>query len=459
MKFTKIGKALVTTVLSAGVVFGISSCIETYSVGYLFVTTTVTAQPSGEGLITGYKIEHNTGNLTKVNGLPISTGGANPVRAILTQASRFVYVLNRGYNNTTGGDCTTANPCSNANITQFSVGGNGSLTAEQTFYSEGNNPFRVMADSAGAYLLVLDHDAPDSGVTQIVGGVPTNSCTAALGASTTTCGDITVFSINSTTGRLSLVQNQQVQLGGVPLNYFPVPANAVDMVMTSGDVFTLVSTNAQSSFPYTGGNRIFSYAYSASSGQLTLTQNTLQNYGFSQGNALDFVSGTLYVLDNEPISYTQNGTTTTAQSQILPFTPESTGALQANTGGAVPDDPTLANPTQLLVESKGKFLYLANQGNNTTGNNPNSGIAGYQVFTSPTYNLEFIAGEPFGSGSGPQCIVEDPSDQYIFTANEYDSTITGRSLDPNSGSLNPLRNSSYTLPGPATWCFIDGRTD
>jgi 6-phosphogluconolactonase (cycloisomerase 2 family) len=67
--------------------------------------------------------------------------------------------------------------------------------------------------------------------------------------------------------------------------------------------------------------------------------------------------------------------------------------------------------------------------------------------------------EPFGSGSGPQCIVEDPSDQFIYEANEYDSTVTGRSLDPNSGALNLLRvTSSYPLQGPATWCLINGRT-
>ena len=31
--------------------------------------------------------------------------------------------------------------------------------------------------------------------------------------------------------------------------------------------------------------------------------------------------------------------------------------------------PTLANPIYLMVESKSKFLYVANQGNNVQGNN------------------------------------------------------------------------------------------
>jgi hypothetical protein len=73
--------------------------------------------------------------------------------------------------------------------------------------------------------------------------------------------------------------------------------------------------------------------------------------------------------------------------------------------------------------------------------------------------LSFLPGEPFGSGSGPQCIVEDPSDQYIYEANLYDSSITGRALQVTSGELLDLQSTStYTLPGPATWCLIDGRT-
>ena len=111
------------------------------------------------------------------------------------------------------------------------------------------------------------------------------------------------------------------------------------------------------------------------------------------------------------------------------------------------------------MESKGKYVYVANQGSNTTGNNPESGIAAYDLFTSPSFQLTFMPGEPFGSGSGPQCIVEDPSDQFIYEANEYDSTVTGRVLDPNSGELDDMRvTSTYTLQGQPTWCLVDGRT-
>ena len=74
--------------------------------------------------------------------------------------------------------------------------------------------------------------------------------------------------------------------------------------------------------------------------------------------------------------------------------------------------------------------------------------------------MSYVADEPFGSGSGPQCIVEDPSSQYIFEANQYDSTITGRVIDPNSGELKAMRSTgTYTLSGQPSWCLVDGRTD
>ena len=98
MKFTKFGKALALGALSAAVAFGVTSCVQSYTVGYLYVTGTVTASTGNNGIISGYKIDHNTGRLTPINTLPVSSGGANPVRAFLTLGSRFLYVLNRGVN-------------------------------------------------------------------------------------------------------------------------------------------------------------------------------------------------------------------------------------------------------------------------------------------------------------------------------------------------------------------------
>ncbi|MDR3749930.1 MAG: beta-propeller fold lactonase family protein [Terracidiphilus sp.] len=460
MKFTKFGKALLMGALSVGVVLGITSCVQSYSVGYLYVTGTVTAQTTGAGIVSGFKIDHNTGKLTAINGLPVSSGGANPVRAVLTGQSRFIYVLNRGVNASGGSICTSPGtspgPCQNSNITQFAVGGNGVLTAQETFYTQGVNPFRMMVDGTGTYLLVLDHDSPDNSSPS-----STDGCANALNG-VTTCGDVTVFQINQTTGRLSLVVNSQVTSAtGQKLTYFPVPANPVDFALAGSYLLTLngssFSYNA-STAAYNGGTSVFPYSYSTSTGQLTVTSNSSQQLGITQGNSLFYTFNVLYVLANDPITLTFNGVSTVAQSQILPYTVGSTGSLQAEASGTVPDDPTLANPIALLEESKGTHIYVANQGNNVSGSNAQSGISGYFITANP-YQLSFISGEPFGSGAGPQCIVEDPSNQFLYEANFNDSTIYGRVIDPNSGVLNDMRKTNtFVVQGPPTWCLVDGRT-
>jgi hypothetical protein len=462
MRFKKFGKALSMGVLSAGIIFGITSCVESYTVGFLYITGTVTASSGTSGIISGYRIDHNVGTLAPIDGLPVSSGGANPVRAVLTLGSRFLYVLNRGVNNAGNGNCygVGSAECQNANITEYAVGGNGILTPQETFFTQGNNPFRLIVDSTGNYLMVLDHDAPDN-----ANPSSNDNCARALGGGVTTCGDVTIFQINATTGRLSLVVNAQVTAAnGSALTYFPVPANPVDFVLTGGFLLTLTGTPTPTSYPYTGGASVWPYSYSGSSGQLTLSQNSVQPLGIHQGTSIVNASGVIYVLDNEPITITcASGTCPfpagTYPGQILPYTTSSGGALQAEPSGVFPDTGSLANPIQLLVDSKNKYVYVANQGNNTTGNNPESGIAGYDIFTAPSYELQFIAEQPFGSGSGPQCIVEDPSSQFIYEANEYDSTVTGRTLDPNTGDLNPMRSTeTWALQGQPTWCLVDGRT-
>jgi hypothetical protein len=445
MKFTKLGKALAMSALSAGLILGISSCVQSYTVGFLYVTGTATVQSGNNGIISGFRIDHNTGYLLPINQFPVASGGSNPIRAVLLPGSRFLYVLNRGVNAAGNADCygTSGNTvCQNANITQFALGGNGILTPQETFYTEGLNPFRLISDTAGGYLLALDHDAPD----------PT-TCQLALGAKVTSCADVTVFKIDSTTGRLSLVTDAQVtSASGKPLNYFPVPANPIDFTMAPGFLLTLSGTPAT-------GDAVFPYAYSGASGQLTFSQNTSQPLDISQGTTIENVGGSVYIPDNEPPSPNPNNSV----SQILIFTLGTAGALQAQTGGIVPDDPTLADPIWVLQESKGKFIYVANAANNpanTSNPYPDGGITGYSVTTSPTFQLTFTSPSTFGTGAGPQCMVEDPSDQYVYTANLLDSTVTGRLVDPNAGVLNTLtRGSKFNLAGPPTWCLIDGRTD
>jgi 6-phosphogluconolactonase len=289
MKFRKFGKALLLTAISAGVVVGISSCVQSFTVGFLYVTGTQTASTTGAGVISGFKIDHNTGNLVSIHGMPVSSGGANPGRTVLLSGGRFVYVLNQG-STADGAPCSATDVCKNANITQFSVGGNGVLSPQATYFTQGNNPFRLVADSSGAHLFALDHDAPNGA-----------GCSLVFGPAVTTCGDITAFSIDSTTGRLSYVLNSQVTAAsGAPLPYFPVPANPIDFTLSSNYFLTMSGTPAT-------GDSVFPYAYDAANGQLTVNQNSSQPLGISAGTAVVVAGGVTYVLDNGLNTKSSNG--------------------------------------------------------------------------------------------------------------------------------------------------------
>jgi len=454
MRFTKFGKAFLMSALSAGVIFGLTSCVQSYTVGYLYVTGTNSATTSGNnGIISGFKIDHNKGKLTAINGLPVSTGGSNPVRAVLLSGGRFVYVLNKGVNAEGNGNCTTTDPCSGSNITLFAVGGNGILTTQGvTYSSQGKNPLRMFADSTGNFLYVLDHDSQDNYASSY--NAATNGCTLALGAGVKTCGDLSVFKIDSNTGRLSTVVNAQVtSASGSPLPYFPVPANPIDVAMASSYVLTMSGTPAT-------GDSVF--PYSPSNGQLTINSNSSQSLGISKATTLVSTASYLYVLDNESTTSTVNGTTITAPSGIYIYSTGTGGALSLLSGGVIPGDLTLTNPIWLTVENKGKWAYVAYAGsNNTSSQTQQSGLAGWVIDTQSHLLTPELTGSPWGTGSGPACLLEDPSYQFFYTANTTDSTVTGRLVDQEAGELKALpgnANRSYPLDGPATWCITSGRT-
>jgi 6-phosphogluconolactonase (cycloisomerase 2 family) len=457
MKFRKFGKTVLTAALSSAIIFSLSSCVRSFTVGYIYVTGTTTATPSGNGIITGLKIDNNTGQTKVLHGFPTGSGGSNPVRAVLLSGGNFVYVLNAGTTASGGSTCTATDPCTNANITEFAVGGNGVLTFQQTFYTQGLNPRRLLADTSGTHLFVLDANAPGTADSS-TGSSATNPnayCGAAI-TGATSCGDITVFSVNSTTGRLTLVTNSQLTSStGTQVTYFPVPSDPVDIAFTTSYLMTVGG-------PAGSPQTVYPYTYNASTGQLAVSQSTPQFInGVLNGssspvlnaNAIVYAGGKVYVLDNDPT------TTGGVPGQIIPFTIGTNGALQALVGGAVADDDTETSPIYMILEAKGKFIYVANQLGATSDNA--AGIAIYSVDPSSGILTE-AAGSPVptaSTGATPVCLLEDPSNQYIYTANGADSTVTGHRVDPKSGQLTELKTPSITLSGPATWCIVSGRTN
>ena len=114
---------------------------------------------------------------------------------------------------------------------------------------------------------------------------------------------------------------------------------------------------------------------------------------------------------------------------------------------------------QSIVDSTGKYFYAVNGGPASGTTNPNADISGYVInqstgdLSNPIQN-GFTSLATNGTISGPVCIFEDPTNQYLYTAGSLDNSITGRRIDPNTGTLSPLRNKvAFPTVGTPSWCL------
>ena len=409
MKLSRIGRLSKALVVSVAMGLGMTAC-GGGTVGYMWVLGTQYNQ------IAGFKIDNFTGNLTNTVGSPYSSGGTNPTMLVVKAGGRYVYVINKGVS-AVG---TTA--AVQGNIAEFAVGGDGTLTFQQIFQSQGTTPVWATTDSSGNFLYVLDQLAPDASGN----------------------GSITVFAIAGDTGRLQLVPNQQVKnANGTQLTYFPVGKSPTMVRLSGGSCLYTLDSADQTIFPYSVG----------SGGQLTLTTNG--NGGITTGAAklTSINTGGSYV-------YLTDAGAVGTPGQILPYTVGTSCALNTLTGGAVQNLSLASNPVYSLTDNRGRYLYIVNQ-STTNSQNANSTISAFTIDPS-SGKLQAIGdtSNPYPVGSGPVCMVEDPSSQYVYTSNSVAGTVTGKIINQNTGQLSDLRRgSTFPATGLATCLAVSGNVN
>lgn len=442
MTFKKSGQVLLALVVSLGLSLGLTSCANDYTVAYLYVTG------SYQNQIGAFKISDNTGNLRNIPGSPFGSGGSNPIRALVSTTGRYLYVLNAGTPTTDASGNTTWD---SANISVFSVGGEGTLAPQQTYQSQGYGATRIAFSQNGGYLYVMDEYSPAAGKNgagdPLVGSmtpVAGMQCQDSSGIYHPT-GDITVFQVDNSTGRLSLVTNNQLQdVNGNPLTYFPVGCEPIDFHMTGAYLLT-----ADTSDPVTGNRlTVFPYSVNSTNGQLTTTQNTEFVTGAQSISVIDASASQSYVYILDPVA-----------NNILYFTVGQGGLLSpVSTSPTANSQTSAGNPIALTTDSKNKFLYVANAGPTGSVGQNNSDITMYTISSNGA--LAPTSPGVTSTGSSPRCIIEDPSNQYLYTADYDTGTVTGKVLDPSSGLLNSMRNkTTFTTVGNPTWCVADSHTD
>lgn len=439
MKFRNFGRVSLALVASLVLGFGTESCNYNYTAAYIIVTGSQYNQ------VASYKERNDTGQLMLTPHSPLSSGGANPIRAVVATGGRYVYVLNQGKATY---DSAGNISWSGANISIFSVGGDGSLAFQLSYPSQGFGSQRLAFAASGSFLYVLDQYQPGSSANTTPAS-PTQTaaypCFDAAHGVYRPAGDITAFQVDSATGRLFLLQNQQQQNAqGTPLSYFPLGCNPVDFHLANSFLYT-----AEGSDPATGNSQVvYAYAVSATTGQLTQVPGGAQP--ITGATNISVINGSangswIYLLDN--------GTNT-----IYTFQPGTNGLLTAASIPSITNNPSTAGMTALATDSNTKYLYVSNT--QSTGLNQTTSALSIFNITAGSGALTPASQPVYGTGATPVCVFEDPTHQYVYTANAGSSQMTGAHFDPNTGVLTALpKGSTWNVVGTPTWCTYSANLD
>jgi 6-phosphogluconolactonase (cycloisomerase 2 family) len=433
MKLSLVGRWSMALFASLALGLGMTAC-GGGTIGYMWVLGQEYNQ------IAGFKVDQYSGNLTEVPGSPFSSNGSVPVSLVIKSGGRFVYVINQGTCPTDG--CGTKTNTGQS-IALYTVGGDGTLTFQESYVSQGYNSMWAQMDSSGTYLYVLDKYSP---------GV--NSTSGLYNAANTDGnGSITAFASDPNTGRLTLITNSQTQVNGVNTPFWEVGGAPIMSKSQNGCLYTVNTGYTNST---TSGVQTVTPFSIGTGGQLVFT--TTGNIQINQTNAgvktsITSINGSgAYIFLTDSASNVLYGYQTTGACNLT--------ALNGGTTSLGADFPNTNDPVYSLIDSTGKYLYIANNSPaNTQPTTANSNLSALTI--NPTnQELQPIIGAPYPVGSGPVCMVEDPSNQYLYTSNYNDGTVTGYQLNNTTGELSQLtKGSTFTAVGKASCLAISGSVE
>ena len=183
-----------------------------------------------------------------------------------------------------------------------------------------------------------------------------------------------------------------------------------------------------------GDSSVSSFSIDLTTGILNTSGSSLPAGALPTAMILAPSGTTLFVLNsNSSIPPNSPACTLPSPGTIVSYTVNSDGTLAANTGKAQAGFIPLA----MAVDSGGHFLFVVNQGLQC---NPASGTI--SVFAISDKTLAEVPGSPFPSaaplapsGTGPSGVAVTPDGKFLYVANQYDNTVTTFSVD-GSGALS-----------------------
>jgi 6-phosphogluconolactonase len=397
MKLSKSGQRLLAIAVSIGIAVGITSCGQSNTVDFLFVT----ASKNNPGQIAVYYVDQESGALTQIPSSPYNSGGRNPVAEVTSPNGKYLYVVNHDDNT----------------IVDFAIGTDAKIYPQHTYNTPGTEPTAIAINSTGTLLFVVDFY--QAGYSDANPGP----------------GAVVVFPINSDGSLGTAIAN-----GSLP--YWPVENNpssvnvTVPLTSATNDYVYVVNTNTK-----TQSGTISAFSYSTASGGGALTPITgspciaetpsVGNNCFQAGvapnaSASDPTGRFYYVTDG-------------ATNQLIAYGITQNGVLVPLQNGPFKTD---VFPDAVTIDPSGTYVYVANYNSND--------ISAYQI-DQGTGAPSSLATNVFATKTGPTCVLIEPAlGRFLYTSNFLDNSVTGYQLNPNTGILTGTENNPYPTAGQPT---------
>ena len=344
-------KALALMFALAGVAACVGCSTESH---YLFTTF-----PSLNEVAV-YREDPIAGVLTQIKGSPYSVGdGAHSL--VIHPSGKYLYIANPGQ--------------SENDVSLFTIAGNGVLTEvfpRATVMPLGNQPEQLVMDPSGKYLYVMNSASEN----------------------------ISVFSIDTSTGSLTQLAGSPFPIGLAPLNMQITPSGKLLFVTGVGTAFT----------SYIEG-------FNVNSGVLTYASLTPSEGVNPYGLAINPAGNYLYAGN-------------TSSNSLTIFSIASNGTLAQVAGSPLAD--IYNGPVALQMDPKGLFLYVANQSSNNVAVYSIDASTGLPV-TLTTSTTTFA----FTTVTAPSVIAFDPNGGHVFIGGQGSSAGI-QSFQVTSGNLNPV---------------------
>ena len=123
-------------------------------------------------------------------------------------------------------------------------------------------------------------------------------------------------------------------------------------------------------------------------------------------------------------------------------------AIEALTGALtpLPGSPYSAGESPIggAADASGRFLYVANLANSTSGNS----LSGFAI-DATTGVLTSLPRSPFPAPFSPVSVAVDPGAQYVYVGLDGSQGVRAFAIDQQSGALNEISGSPFPAPGPS----------